>query len=259
MDMFNRCTYTIFFAAVAVLFLQGIAGCSSDNPTGPGTSTPDARTLDTSNRMVVLRDSSITESSWSLFFFHLSWADTVTRTMSFDATIGNKHAGSIYSMANSTAQALSFSEIGNDPEFDSIVGVEFQLLARESAKTNFVAFLSKETGSRSSAYHLGIGFDKSDSIKILWSTTDVAAQVDKNIAPIQFGKWYTCTIEYNTANQTATYYIDKKAIGTNIMPSTSTSGYNMFVVYRDASGRDGTAPYYFNDVTFYKIQKRSYF
>jgi hypothetical protein len=31
----------------------------------------------------------------------------------------------------------------------------------------------------------------------------------------------------------------------------------MFVVYRDAKGQDGTAPYYFNDFTLYKIQKKS--
>src|SRR5512133_971516 len=240
--MFKRCTYTIFFASIAVLLLPGIVGCDSDNPTCSGTNTPGTQTLDTSNRMVVLRDSVIAEPAWSLFFFHLSWADTVTTTMSFDSTIGNKHPGSIISTSNSTAQALSFSGIGNDPEYDSIIDVEFQLMAKVSAKTNFVAFLSKETGSHSSAYHLGIGFDKSDSIRILWSTGDVAAEEDKNIAPIEFGKWYTCTIEYNTINRTATYYIDNKVVGTNVMPS-STSGFNMFVVYRDASGRDGPAPY----------------
>jgi len=254
--MFNRYTYTIFFTSITILFLLGIAGCDTDNPTGPNTNTPGTQTLDTSSRMIVVRDSAITEASWSLFFFHLSWADTVTKTMSFDSTTGNKNPGSIYSASNSTAQALSFSEIGNDPEYDSIIGVEFQLMAKASSRTNFVAFLSKETGSRSSAYHLGIGFDKSDSIKILWSTNNVAAQEDKNIAPIQFGKWYTCTIEYTTTNHTATYYIDNKAVGTTIMPSSSTSGFNMFVVYRDALGRDGAAPYYFNDITLYKIQKK---
>jgi hypothetical protein len=247
-----RSTYNVFFAAIAVLFLQGIVGCSSDNPTSPET-----KTLDTLNRMVVLRDSSIAESAWSLFFFHLTWADTVTKTMSFDSTAGNQHPGSIFSTANSAAQAQSFSEIGNDPEYDSIVGVEFQLMAKESAKTNFIGFLGKETGSRGSAYHLGIGFDKSDSIKIVWSASDVSAQEDKNIAPIQFGKWYKCTIEYNTTTKTATYFIDNKAVGTNIMPSATTFGYNMFVVYRDAKGLDGAAPYYFNDFTLYKIQKNS--
>lgn len=255
--MINRYIYSIFITTFVVILLQGIAGCSSENPTSSVTTIPEAQMLDTSNRVVVLRDSLIAEPSWSLFFFHLSWADTVTSTMSFDSSVGNIHPGSIFSTANSTARALSFPEIGNDPEYDSIIGVEFQLLANASAHTNFVAFLSKETGSRSSAYHLGIGFDKSDSIKILWSTGDVASQEDKNIAPIQFGKWYTCTIEYNTTNQTATYYIDKKAIGTNIMPSSITTGFNMFVVYRDASGQDGAAGYYFNDVTLYKIQKKS--
>lgn len=253
--MNNRNTYNLFFIVIEVLFLLVIVGCSSDNPTGSEEKAPETRTLDTLNRMVVLRDSSITESAWSLFFFRLTWADTVTKTMSFDSTVGNNHLGSIFSPANSTAQALSFSEIGNDPEYDSIIGVEFQLMAKASAKTNFIALLSKETGSRSSAYHLGIGFDKSDSIKFLWSTREVAAQEDKNIAPIQFGKWYKCTIEYNTTNQTATYYIDNKFVGTNSMPSESTFGFNMFVVYRDAKGLDGEAPYYFNDFTLYKIHK----
>jgi hypothetical protein len=41
------------------------------------------------------------------------------------------------------------------------------------------------------------------------------------------------------------------------MPSATTFGYNMFVVYRDALGQDGMAPYYFNDFTMYKIQKKS--
>lgn len=192
--MFNRYTYTIIIAISTVLLFQGIAGCSSDNPTNSISNTPATSSLDTSNRLIVLHDSAIAESSWSLFFFHLSWADTVTKIMTFDTTIGNKYPGSIYSMANNTAQALSFSEIGNDPEYDSIIGVEFQLMAKTSSKTNFVAFLSKETGSRNTAYHLGIGFDKSDSIKILWSTKDVTAQEDKNITSIQYGKWYTCTI-----------------------------------------------------------------
>lgn len=130
-------------------------------------------------------------------------------------------------------------------------------MAKEFANTNFIAFLGKETGSRGSAYRLGIGFDKSDSVKFCWSTSDVTAQNDNNLAPIQFGKWYKCTIEYNTINKTATYYLDNKLVGTNVMPSATTSGFNMFVIYRDAKGRDGAAPYYFNDFTLYKIQKKS--
>lgn len=254
--MINRRTRSIFLAAIAVGFLSGIVGCSSDNPVSSN-----AGVLDTSNRMIVLHDSAIAESDWN-YRFLWTWADAVTQaTMSFDSIVGNKYPGSIFSTVNSTAKARSFSGIGSDPNLDSIVGVEFYLLAKASAKTNFIAFLSKETGSHGPAYFLGIGFDKSDSIKILWDTNGVATndvatdQENKNIAPIIFGKWYKCTIEYNTINWTATYFIDDKVVGTHLMPS-SMVGYNMFVVYRDALGQDGPAPYYFNDFTLFKIQKK---
>lgn len=134
--------------------------------------------------------------------------------MSFDPTVGNNYPGSIYSTANSTARALTFSEMGSDPEYDSIVGMEYYLMATSSAKTNFIAFLGKEGGSiRNSAYYVGIGFDKSDSIKILWTSNAVAAQENQNVAPITFGKWYKCTVEYNILNYTATYYLDNKVVG----------------------------------------------
>jgi hypothetical protein len=249
-------------AAIAVGLLSGMVGCGSDNPINSpakalDTSTTQSKALDTSNRMVVLRDTAIAEPNWN-YPFRWTWADTVTKTMSFDSMVGNQHLGSIFSPANNTARALSFPVIGSDPEYDSIVGVEFYLMAKASAKTNFLSFLSKETGSHGPGYYLGIGFDPSDSIKIQWDTTEVAAtQAKKNIAPIQFGKWYKCTIEYNATNWTATYYIDGKSVGTHLMPSASTLGYNMFVVYRDALGQEGTAPYYFNDFTLYGIQKKS--
>ena len=250
--MINRSVCNVFFAAVAVGVLSGIAGCTEDNPAGPDS----AVFLDTTaNRNITLRDSAITDSSlWSIYFFQLFLDDTVTKKMSFDPTVGNKYLGSIFSTANNTARAQTFSEMGSDTVYDSIVGMEYYLMAQSSAKTNFIAFLGKEGGSiRNSAYYVGIGFDKSDSIKILWTSNAVAGQENQNIAPITFGKWYKCTVEYNLFTYTAKYYIDDKLVGTHVMPALSTFGYNMFVVYRDDKGQDGPAPYYFNDFTLYKI------
>jgi hypothetical protein len=212
----------------------------------------------TTTHIIAIRDSAILDSAaWNKYFFQLNLDDKITKTMAFDPTVGNKYPGSIYSTANSTARAQTFSELGGDPEYDSIVGIEFYLMAKSSAKTNFIAFLGKEGGSiRNSAYYVGMGFDKSDSIKILWTSNAVSGQESKNVAPISFGKWYKCTVEYDITNYTATYYLDGKAVGTHEMPSVSTFGYNMFVVYRDAKGQDGTAPYYFNDFTLYEIEKK---
>jgi hypothetical protein len=253
--MINRSVCRFFFAAISAGVLSGIAGCNSDKPIGP-TITPMLDT--TANRVVTLRDSAIIDPSlWNSYFFTLTLDDTITKKMSFDSAVGNKFLGSIYSTANNTARAQTFSEMGGDPVMDSIVAMEYYIMAKSSAKTNFFAFLGKEGGSiRNSAYFLGIGFDKSDSIKILWSSNAVAGQEKKNIAPITFGKWYKCTVEYNIINFTATYYIDGKAVGTHLMPSLSTFGYNMFVVYRDGAGQDGPASYYFNDLTLYKIQRK---
>jgi hypothetical protein len=253
--MINRNAFIGVSAAAALL--AGVllsTGCNSgSNPADAG-----EKTLDTANRVVVLRDSAITDSTlWSVYFFQLTLNDTVTKRMSFDPAVGNKYPGSIYSIANNTARAQTFSEMGSDPNMDSIVGMEYYLMAKSSAKTNFYAFLGKEGGSiRNSAYFVGIGFDKSDSIKILWSSNAVEGQEKKNLSPISFEKWYKCTVEYNIVNYTATYYIDGTVVGTHVMPYTSTFGYNMFVVYRDGKGQDGQAPYYFNDLTLYKIQKK---
>ena len=254
--MINRSVCRFFFAAISAGVLSGIAGCNSDKPIGPE-NTPMLDT--TATRLVTLRDSAIIDSSsWSNYFFQLTLDDVITKRMSFDPAVGNKYLGSIYSTANNTARAQTFSEMGSDPNYDSIVGMEYYIMAKSSAKTNFIAFLGKEGGSiRNSAYFLGIGFDKSDSIKILWSSNAVAGQESKNIAPIIYNKWYKCTVEYNITNWTATYYIDNKVVGPpHVMPSESTFGYNMFVVYRDGAGQDGMAPYYFNDFTLYKIQKK---
>jgi hypothetical protein len=224
----------------------------------PETLVVDFNNLETANRVLFFRDSAIVNPEpYDTYFFQLSLNDTITRKMSFDSTVGNKHLGSIYSLANNTARAVTFSEVGRDPNHDSIVGMEYYLLAKSSAKTDFIAFLGKEGGSiRNSAYYVGIGFDKSDSIKMLWTSNAVAGQENKNLSPIVFGKWYKCTVEYNVINFTATYYIDNKKVGTHIMSSISTFGYNMFVVYRDWLGQDGMAPYYLNDLTLYKIQKK---
>jgi hypothetical protein len=253
--MINRSVCSVFLAALLAGILSGMAGCNSDNnPVDPTTGL-----LDTANRIVAIRDSGIVNPDpWSVYFFQLTLDDTVTKRMSFDSTVGKTYLGSIYSTANSTARAQTFSEMGSDPVYDSIVGIEYYLMAESSAKTNFIAFLGKEGGSiRNSAYYVGIGFDKSDSIKILWTSNAVAAQESKNITPINFGTWYKCTVEYNIVTYTATYYIDNRAVGTHVMPSLSTFGYNMFVIYRDALGQEGTTPYYFNDFTLYKIQKKN--
>jgi hypothetical protein len=253
--MVNRrgCIGIFVVAAIAAGALLGTGCNEGENPVDANTGL-----LDTSNRVPVFRDSTIINPEpWDTYFFQLTLNDTVTKKMSFDSTVGNKHLGSIYSTANNTARAMTFSEMGSDPVMDSIVGMEYYLMAKSSAKTNFIAFLGKEGGSiRNSAYYVGMGFDKSDSIKMLWTSNAVDGQENKNLSPIQFNKWYKCTVEYNIINYTATYYIDNKVVGTHLMPSLSTFGYNMFVVYRDGKGQNGSAPYYFNDLTLYKIQKK---
>jgi hypothetical protein len=254
--MVNRrgCIEIFVVAAIAAGALLGTGCTEEDNPVDSGGK------LDTANRVVIWHDSAIVDPSpYDVYLFTLTLNDTITKKMSFEATVGmgNNYLGSIYSPANNTARALTFSQMGDDPVMDSIVGMEFYLMAKSSAKTNFIAFLGKDGGSiRNSAYYIGMGFDKSDSIKMLWTSTAVVGQENKNISAIVFGKWYKCTVEHNVINYTATYYIDNKVVGTHVTPPSSTLGYNMFVVYRDALGQDGTAPYYFNNLTLYKIQKK---
>jgi hypothetical protein len=259
--MISRTIRNILSASIAAAVFAGIAGCEfGNNPAGgdPG----NTHTLDTLNRMVTVRDSAIVDSApWDNYFFWLTLDDKglITKKMSFDPTVGNKYPGSIYSPGNSTARAqAAFGELGGDIEYDSIVGMEYYLMAKSSAKTNFIAFLGKEGGSiRNSAYFVGMGFDKSDSIKMVWTTKAVEGQEGRNVAAITFGKWYKCTVEYNVITNTATYYLDGKEVGKHEMPPTLVFGFNMFVVYRDAKGQDGMAPYYFNDFTLYKIQRKS--
>lgn len=249
----NGCIVLFAVMAMAAGCLIGTGCTEKENPVAPAL-------LDTANRAVIIRDSAIVDPApYSSYFFQLGLDDTITKRMSFDSTVGmgNNYLGSIYSPANNTARALTFSEAGSDTVMDSIVGIEYYLMAKSSAKTNFIAFLGKEGGSiRNSAYYVGIGFDKSDSIKMLWTSNAVAEQQNKNLSPIVFGKWYKCTVEYNIFNYTATYYLDNKVVGTHLMPWLSTFGYNMFVVYRDAKGQNGMAPYYFNNFTLYEIQRK---
>jgi hypothetical protein len=250
----SRCIGLFVATAMAAGILMGTGCTEKANPAGPSTGK-----LDTVNRVVFWHDSTFADPTlYSVTPFKLSLNDTITKLMSFNAAIGKKNWGSMYSTANNQAHEYDFSIVGGDPVMDSILGMEFYLMAISSAKTNFIAFLGIQGGSdRNSIYYVGMGFDKSDSIKILWSSLTTAEQENHTLSPIAFGGWYKCTVEYNFVNFTTTYYIDNKKVGTNLMPSASTNGYNMFVVYRDALGQDGTAPYYLNDLTLYKIQKKN--
>lgn len=253
--MINRsnCIGLIAAMALAAGVLLGTGCTQKSNPVNSTT----AGTLDTANRVGIWRDSAIVNPDNYNWFFQLNLNDTITKTMSFDSTvgIGNNYLGSIYSPANNTERSLTFTQVGSDPNYDSILGMEFYLMAKSSAKTDFIAFLGTTGGSdRNSIYYVGMGFDKSDSIKYLWSTLNVLNQQNKNISPITFGKWYKCTVEYNFISSMATYYIDNKAVGTQAV--SGVFSLNMFVAYRDALGQDGPAPYYLNNLTIYKIQKK---
>jgi len=233
-------------------------GCVDSN----GPAKPDPAPTDVP-RVVFIRDSAgtvIKEGSeysaadaYGTYFFQLSLNDTLTRTMFFDPAIGKVNPPSIYSTANNQALAIAFTEVGGDQLLDSIIGMEFYFMAASSAQTNFIAFLGQEGGSiRNSAYYVGMGIDKSDSLKYVWSTDAIANQQQKNIAAVQFNKWYKCTVEYNIGDYTATFYLDGARVGGCTMPSASTFGYNMFVVYRDGAGQEGPASYYLNDLTLYE-------
>jgi hypothetical protein len=147
--------------------------------------------------------------------------------------------------SNNTAMLRMFSAIDT-----GVIGAEFYIMAQSSARTNFIAFLGKDAGSsRNSMWYCGMGFDKSDSVKYVYSTELTVNEQSKNVAAIQFNHWYKCAIEFRFSDTTATYWLDGARVGeqklvfTKIVPI----GYDMFVVYRNAAGANGPAKYYLND------------
>jgi len=234
---------TMTWCIAAAVALSAFIGCGKkDNPASPPpTSTP---------RSIILRDSAIVDIGLYYYQFQLDLNDFTTVPMSIDTSVGNIYKGSIVSDSNSSALARTF------PAFsDSLgtIGLEFYLMAKSSASTNFIAFLGKDGGSvKNSAWYVGMGFDKSDSVKYVYSTDLVRNQQNQDICPMQFNKWYKCRIEYSFATTTAKFYLDETEVGTHVFSAGTIFGYDMFVVYRDSAGAQGAAQYYLNDYTVYK-------
>jgi hypothetical protein len=249
--MINRNSIGLLAAAALAAGVIVVTGCSKSNPVNSS-----QWTLDTTNRAVFWNDPTFADSSlYSVTPFKLDLNDTITKLMTFNSTIGYQSLGSMYSTANNQAQEYDFPNVQGDQPTDSIVGMEFYLMAKSSAKTNFIAFLGKNGGSvRNSAYYVGMGFDKSDSVKYVYSTALVAGEEKSDISAMQFNKWYRCTVEFRFQDMTATYYLDGVKVGTYSLPGTF--GFNMLIVYRDGNGQNGMAPYYLNDLTLYKINKK---
>lgn len=142
-----------------------------------------------------------------------------------------------------------------------IIGISFWMMAESSGKINMFAALGKSGSSSMGAYYyFGLGFGKSDSIKYVCATDETGTglvETSKTIAPIQFGHWYKCRVEFEfpPSGDAATpkrvnYYVDGKKVAsetTNDYPSR----FDMWLAIRDGAGAQGPKPYYIDDLMLY--------
>jgi hypothetical protein len=237
------CLSGIFCVLAAAALLTGCG----DKAAEPPDDTPEVRSI-------VLRDSVFTDDDLLGFFFLLAPNDMTTGLMSVNASVGRVPScnGSLTSDMNSTAGALFFTEV-----FDSTLVAEFFLRADSLCHTNFIAFLGKDRGSaKNTTFHIGMGFDMSDSVKYVWGDSIGAGTgYSVNVASIQLGHWYKCSVEFTYADTSATWYLDDVQIGHEHLQITGgmvAIGNNFFAAYRDGQGADGSVPYYLSDLTIYK-------
>lgn len=113
--------------------------------------------------------------------------------MSLSKQFANSGKGSLTSDANNTSIKKRI-----DPAIeDSIAGLQFALLATKKAHTNFIAAICQPGSSANGLFViLGLGIDKSDSLKYYCQTAPDSANItSKNFAPLTLNKWYKCKIE----------------------------------------------------------------
>jgi hypothetical protein len=109
-------------------------------------------------------------------------------------------------------------------------------------------------------YYFGLGFDKSDSIKYVSATDEAGTgivETSKTIAPIQFGHWYKCRVEFVfppdgdvVTPRRVNYYVDGKNVG-SLTTSNYPSRFDMWLALRDGAGAKGPKPYYIDDLMLY--------
>ena len=147
----------------------------------------------------------------------------------------------------------------DNPIRDSIAGLEFYLMAKESGKTNFFAAITTmgtSAGMLDNGFSalLGMGIDKSDSLWYSYQKYDNPQAdsdlVHKTFAALEFNKWYKCTVEYDFTAQKLTYYLNGSAIYTRSAPGINVL--DMFITMRDGLGDPGPKDYFIDDITIYK-------
>lgn len=232
---------TLFFIIVLII------GCNNDTNSVSPDSDPKPPVIP---GRVVINDSTFADSSM-YGPFKLTIFDPVTSLMRFNRSVGYYYKVSITSDSNNTSFVIPiFSSV-----VDSTIGLMFNLFAEKRFQTDFFFFLGQSNGSiGNTPYHIGIGFDRNDSVVYLASLHPYGdtSGIKKNIAPIAPGKWYFCAVEYNFKTEQATLYLDGRVVGIESLPGGQIYSFNRGIIYRDGRGRNGPAPYYLNHVVVYK-------
>jgi hypothetical protein len=161
------------------------------------------------------------------------------------------HAGtfSLTSDSNRTALIHDIS-----PRIETgIAGLQFYIMAKAAGHTNFTVQFGQNAGSSGGlGKAFGLGFDKSDSVKVgyydLW---DMNPQSDSMLAPIRYNRWYKCAVEVDFTAQKITWKLDDAVVKTQSLPTSDMNGFDEILVLRGMDGADGPKPYYADDIVLY--------
>ena len=254
-----------FFVSIIVTtgFLWMLSGCKgSDNPVGPDTNTV-TDSIDALPKTSMLKDYADGIDGFEatdITLQHSSYRPSPTENpLPFMAsTTAAHHSGSRCLTSDSNSTGIERICIVHTT---GVIGISFWMMAASSGKTNLFAALGKSGSSSMGAYYyFGLGFDKSDSIKYVYATDETGAglfETSKTIAPIQFGHWYKCRVEFefppdgNTAAQKrANWYVDGKKIA-SLTTTDYPSRFDMWLALRDGAGAQGQKPYYIDDLMLY--------
>ncbi|HAJ80777.1 MAG TPA: hypothetical protein DCO75_13525 [Fibrobacteres bacterium] len=174
--------------------------------------------------------------------------DPTQGKMSISTQYAQSGKGSLTSDSNNTGIKGNISPSIDD----SIAGLQFYIMASKASHTDLLVAMCKTGSSANGLFTImGMGIDKSDSLKYVYENTpDDSINEHKNFAACALNKWYKCKIEYNYTDTTLTYYLDDAVVRTQPSPSPMTL--QTFIVMRDSLGVQGTSGYYVDNVSVYK-------
>ena len=124
------------------------------------------------------------------------------------------------------------------PIEDSIAGIEFYLYAAAPQEIDFIAGMA-QSGSAANGLSmlLGMGIDKSDSLKLYYQQTYPDPLIEKNLAPLGYKKWYKCNVEYDFNDSMLTCSLNDAVVYKQ--PASSPMQISHFVAMRDSIGSQG--------------------